>query len=167
MKKIQRPHRKSNPWPSDSCRSASTKCAMACPYEYQKQIQLTPRRKPEITQDSGCQNNAKVTVLPTQLNAAVWSIHMKIVNIVTVHNCTIVGFTHARTHARTHTHSLARARVHTHTHDHNCDMRLSLWSLMPSVFNIPVPTLQRKRLHFIRRSIGLGMPPEPVRRPFD
>jgi len=31
------------------------------------QISFTLRRKPEITQDSGCENNATVTVLPTQL----------------------------------------------------------------------------------------------------
>ena len=109
------------------------------------QISLTPRRKPEKTQDSGYENNATVTIQPTQLRTAVWSIDMKIVNIVRVHNCRIVGCTHG----------------------HNCDMRLSLWSLMPSIFNISVPTSQRKRLQFIRRSIGVGTQPEPFRRTFD
>jgi len=114
-------------------------------YPKRTQISFTPRRKPEVTQDSGIENNTTVTVLPTQFKTAVWSIHMKIVNIVTVHNFSIVGC----------------------THDNNYDMRLSLWSLMPPIFSNSVPTSQRKRLHFTRRSIGIGMQPEPVRRSFD
>jgi hypothetical protein len=84
-------------------------------------------------------------LLPAQLTTAVWSIHMKIENTATVRNCSIVGW----------------------THDHNCDMRLSLWSLMLSIFNNSVSTSHRKRLHFIRRSIGVGTQPEPVCRSFD